>query len=325
MSSETLNLKCYKADGTALRGEDKVTFEDYCEAKCPPGKEAYPNKMSTCKADSKWTNKINCLGVCIPTDVLKQGKLHLEDGYGSEVKDLVDVELQCTRDDGELVNPEKLLEGTKCSWNDGLCGFDDEGFAYFQTQPDVTCDKDGSWSSYENQEKETVTEPICRSQPCSFVDKSAISQADDLVCKFESPLLSAIQQNIAPPSASPKTNLKQNIDDDMYNEGVSCTLNSCLGDYVPLEPSTMTCKAGSWQPGQLSCIPTSTPCHLSDLADPSNGEVDCSEAEKVIMSEEKVMGGQTCPVSCNSGYIPSKQTVQCVDGTWTDIECGKMP
>lgn len=317
LSQQTVPVTCYKANKTQMAEGDKITYGDFCEAQCPDGKVPFPDMVTSCKADSSWSNPIDCLAVC-DAAVLKQGKLYQKDGNGSGdgyvIKDMVETEfLKCYKD-GQLQlpveNSENFFEGTVCSWNSGLCGVDDQGFAYFQTEPKVTCHPNGKWASYIEDEEHIDVGPICSSKPCGQADQSTIPNADQPVCTFEDTQSSIVD-------------LKTKVG-ETHNEKVSCTLESCRGDYAPLDTRRRaTCEAGSWQPGPLECTLTGNPCAESDLENPANGAVDCSQAAKVSDDEGKVMGGESCSVSCDAGFTPNSQTSQCRNGQWTNSECGK--
>ena len=282
---------------------------------CPPGTVPFPNKISTCQSDSKWTKSLQCLGQCDLPEVRSQGELVLEDGSEPIVKTLQNVQpLECQRNgEAQDVSLTKHYEGTECFWTGGFCGVDDEGFVFFPKKKKITCKEDGSWAFYENNEKTSVTGPMCRAQPCSQAEKESLPNADQLDCAFEDKNLSAMETKAG----------------EKHNEKVSCTLISCVDGYSPKDDSKeMTCEAGTWQPHQVACA-ENVPCPLSELKDPSNGKAFCNVdgpgkiASTVIGGVKMAMGGESCGVCCNNGYHPSRDKALCAGGQWREVRCGR--
>ena len=298
LSGQTVQVKCYSKNGTEKISPIQVEPDDYCEVQCSGSEQAYPDTRSTCLVSSKWTNALDCLAVCQPENVVSSGTLEI--GASSKTQSLLNMKTRCFKD-GQPVLEKPYFEGTTCTYDQGVCGNDQEGYIYYQTQPDVKCSTSGSWES----DGSIVSGPICTSHPCPLLKVESITGGVGLDCKFDDV------------SVSGNTSVK-----DSSNEGVSCTLTSCVKDYKPLEPSRTVCGKGVWEPTTLSCTTTTTPCEISSLS-VANGVTDCSEATKVEGNQGQVLGGETCEFSCNTGYV-KEGVAQCIGPKWSDkVACGK--
>ena len=310
ISEQTVDLVCYSNNGTEKSSPTRLEPDEYCEVKCPEGQKPYPipNERTTCQVNSKWTNPLNCLAVCDPV-VVFNGSLKINSI--SETKPLLDRETPCIKD-GQKVDKEPLFAGTTCTFSQGFCGLDQEGYAYYQKAPDVTCLSSGSWQSVDS----AVTDPICTSQPCDLVKAANITSAELIECQFN--------------EANPSLNGKETAGEH-HNEGVECTLKDCATNYKPLQPSKSVCRrgvwegkvSGEWKPMSLSCTPTNTPCDVSSLVI-AHGSTDCTEATKVTGNESQVLGGETCELSCDTGFLKQGHA-QCIGPHWSEFAaCGKL-
>ena len=271
--------------------------DDYCEVHCSDSQKGFPDKRSTCLVDSEWSNPLGCKGVCDPEVVVDSGTLQRNATSVKEKKKLLNNKKRCFKD-GQRVDNEPYFEGTSCTFDQGVCGKDKDEYVYYQRELDVKCSTEGFWESIHGK---AVTEPICKSHPCEKYPEPA--QWEEWECKFDDPAMIGLAEV-----------------DHKYNEGVTCTLKSCVTDYVPRMPSKTTCMNWEWDE-TLKCMPDQTPCEISNLT-VANGEIDCSDATKVAGEPGKVLGGEICDFECEYGYI-KKGDAQCIGEAWNSINCGK--
>ena len=307
---QTLKLKCYSNNETIDENLKLVEIGDYCEADCPVGQTAYPSIRTTCQANSQWTEQLDCVGICDPSTVLGKGSLIGLDGV-KRIEEITESRVNCKINQNEIMK-DRIVEGSICQVDGDArtCGMDKNGFVFYQTEPGVRCSSTGSWESVAD--LTPVTEPICSSQPCSELMEGAItsSATGGLVCNFDDLTLSDVSV-----STSGK-----------HNEKVVCSLNSCTQNYIPKQPNKVMCDRGEWKDGEnsnltkLSCIPTDGLCEISQIT----AEVvsDCSQAARVEGTPSQVLGGESCPFSCQDGFLP-KGVLQCVQNTWTSASCSK--
>ena len=113
------------------------------------------------------------------------------------------------------------------------------------------------------------------------------------------------------------------------NEQSTCNLSKCLDThYVEDKNKSVTCEKGVWK-GELKCLPKSATCN-GEPANIKNGKIKCEQISKDAGTGH-YLGGTTCIVSCNEGYIEKDKQIQCVVdnknkavGKWEPASCLRL-